>query len=95
MFVLEALAEARPVVGTPVGDMAQMLAEGGVVVPVGDASALADALTWLLGDPSAAAALGAAGRADAEQRYSPEVVARRLEEVYAGAIAHRRGARAR
>lgn len=94
MFVLEALGAGRPVVGTPVGDMASMLDEGGVVVPVGDAGALAGALGSLLGDPGGLDALGAAARASAERRYTPHVVAAALEAVYdAAAAGHRSPAR--
>ena len=82
MFALEALGAGRPVVGTAVGDLGSMLAEGGIVVPVGDVAALADALDGLLADPARADVLGAAARASAERRYTPEVVARALEAVY-------------
>jgi glycosyltransferase involved in cell wall biosynthesis len=50
MFVLEAMAAGRPIVGTPVGAMQEMIAGGGIVVPVGDAGGLADALRSYLAD---------------------------------------------
>jgi len=48
------------VVSTPVGGIAQTIpdASHGLLVPVGDVPALADALCQLLGDPQSARALG-------------------------------------
>ena len=48
MFVLEAMSAGRAVVATPVGAVAGTVGDGGVVVPVGDVEALADALASLL-----------------------------------------------
>jgi glycosyltransferase involved in cell wall biosynthesis len=48
MVVTEALARGVPVVASDVGGVREALGDGGVLVPPGDAEALADALrTWL------------------------------------------------
>ncbi len=86
MFVLEAMANARPVVTTAVGDTAAALGDGGILVPPGDAGALADALTALLDDPAEATRLGAAGRARVEQVYAGDVIARELEALYVSLV---------
>lgn len=58
--ILEAAALGIPVVSTPVGGIAQTIPDDnhGLLVPVGDVPALADALCRLLGDPGTAGALG-------------------------------------
>jgi len=55
---------ARPVVASTVGDIPAAVSDGatGLLVPPGDAGALADALSTLLEDPHAAARMGRAGR---------------------------------
>lgn len=82
MFVLEAMAAGRPVVGTTVGAMPDMLAGAGRVVPPGDADQLAGALTAYLGDPVRADREGAAGRARYRQSHSAEATLDRLADFY-------------
>jgi len=62
--IVEAMAAGLPVVASHVGGLDRLVADGttGVLVPPGDAAALAAALADLAGDPAARAALGAAGR---------------------------------
>lgn len=74
LAVLEAMAAAVPVVATQVGGVDEAVVDGetGFVVPRGGPEALADAFDRLLGDPAAAAGLGAAGRLRARDRFSKE-----------------------
>ncbi len=87
---LEAMAMAKPVVASDVGGLPESVAHGetGVVVPAGDARALAEALIALLQDPERARRMGEAGRARALAVYDkPRVVDRILalyDEVLAG-----------
>jgi glycosyltransferase involved in cell wall biosynthesis len=69
--VLEAMAAELPVVASNVGGLAELVVDGetGVLVPPGDAQALADALTRLIQDPELRRRLGAAGRARAEALF--------------------------
>ncbi|OYU76345.1 MAG: hypothetical protein CFE45_31680, partial [Burkholderiales bacterium PBB5] len=62
--VLEAMAHGVPVVCTPVGGVPDIVADGqeGLLVPVGDSAALADALLRLTSQPALREALGQAGR---------------------------------
>ncbi len=90
--VLEAMAAARPVVAVRVGGVPELVDDGvtGVLVPPGDAPAMARAVGRLLDEPALAARFGAAGRERAERLFACEVAARRLAELYRAALAARR-----
>lgn len=82
MFLLEAMALARPVVATLVGEVAELVGDAGILVPPEDVDALAEALTALLGDPARADALGGAGARRVQETHGPEAAAARLDAVY-------------
>jgi len=82
MFLLEAMAAARPVVATPVGDVAWLVGADAELVPVGDPDALAGAITKVLEDRDAATAAGARLRDRAEHTFAPGRVAEQLEALY-------------
>jgi glycosyltransferase involved in cell wall biosynthesis len=82
MFILEAMAEGRPVVTTPIADIPATLGGAGRMVPVEDPGALAGALVEMLSDPAAASREGEVLRARALAQFSPAAVAERLECVY-------------
>lgn len=76
--VLEAMATALPAVGTRVGGVPEVIAEGvtGSLVPPRDAGAMAAALARYVQDPTLRAAHGASGRARVLTHYSmPAMVA--------------------
>jgi glycosyltransferase involved in cell wall biosynthesis len=70
---LEAMAAGRPVVASRVGGLAEAVADGetGLLVPPGDAAALATALGRLVAEPALRERLGAAGRRRAAARHDP------------------------
>jgi glycosyltransferase involved in cell wall biosynthesis len=82
--VVEALCRGRPVVGSRVGGIPDLVHEGenGLLVEPGSAAALADAIVRLLGDSALAERLGERARADAEQWLgTPEEYAARLRAL--------------
>ena len=81
--LLEAMACARPVVVTDAGGLPYMVAEhGGICVPPGNATALADALVSVLRSVDRQVAMGAECRAFVEQHFTWQKVVDDLEEVY-------------
>jgi glycosyltransferase involved in cell wall biosynthesis len=70
----EALAASRPVVATRVGAIPEVLTDRETVllVPPGDAAALAAAIGRLLSEPEFARRLAEAGRRDVLERFAPE-----------------------
>ena len=85
LVVLEAMAQARPVVATAVGGTPELVVDGetGLLVPPEDAEALVDALGRVLGDPDRARRMGEAGRARVEREFSLAASARRVLALYA------------
>lgn len=72
LVILEAMASGLPVISTRCGGPETAVVEGetGLLTPVGNADALAQAMQQLLGDPALRCQMGHAGRVVAEQRFS-------------------------
>jgi phosphatidyl-myo-inositol alpha-mannosyltransferase len=84
MVLTQAFASATPVVASDIPGYSEVAGpESGILVPPGDPEALASALVELLEDEPRRRALGERGREIAEERYSWERIALRLEEIYA------------
>lgn len=90
--LMEALAMERPVVATAISGIPELVEDGvtGLLVPPGDAGALATALRGLIEDPERAAALGRAGRrrvaSDFDLRRSAAQLARMFGRAPAGGL---------
>src|SRR5260221_7747933 len=82
--LLESMAAGVPVVATRVGGTPEALEDGlsGLLVPPRDATALAAAISRLLGDPALALRLGQGGRRRIARSFSIESMARETERVY-------------
>ena len=82
--ILEAMSHGKPVVGTDVAGIPEMIDDGvtGAVVPPGDAEALAGALSRLAGDPETRAKQGAAGRARIEREFTIGAMASNMEKLW-------------
>jgi glycosyltransferase involved in cell wall biosynthesis len=82
--LLQALAMARPVVGTRVGGIPEVVidAETGVLVPPRDPQALARAMGLLRDNADLRRALGRRGREVVVERFSIEQMAAEIEAVY-------------
>ena len=89
MVVAEAMAAGVPVVASRVGGIPEMVEDGvtGLLVPPGDVAALQRALSRVLGDRTAASAMGAAARKRAAERYAAPEVARATAAVYREVLA--------
>ncbi len=86
LSILEAYALGRPVIGSDIGGIPELIREGetGTTVPPGDAEALAAALERFAGLPAErVAAMGAAGRALVEAEFSRAVYRDRMLALYA------------
>lgn len=82
--ILEAMACGKPTIGTDIGAVSEIVADGetGLLVPHQDDAALADALVALLSDPARARALGGAARQRAEERFTESARAEAVLAVY-------------
>ena len=80
---IEAAATGTPLVASRIGGLPEIVADGetGLLVPPGDAGALAGALQRLLDDGGLRRALGAAAVIRAE-RFELDSVVARLEAIY-------------
>ena len=81
--VREAMLAGRPVIGTRVGGIVDMIEDGenGLLVPPGDAPALAQAMQRLLADEALRTRLGENARRSASQ-FDAATIAARFEEFY-------------
>jgi glycosyltransferase involved in cell wall biosynthesis len=71
VVLMEAMSSGVPVVASALSGIPELVEDGvgGLLVPAGDAQALAGALRRLHGDPALAARLGRAGRARVEREF--------------------------
>jgi glycosyltransferase involved in cell wall biosynthesis len=92
--LVEAMAAARPVIGTAVDGIPEVIVDGvtGFLVAPGDASALAEAIYKLLADPELAARMGRAGQVRARQLFDIRRTVKRLQAIYSGLHAKRAAA---
>ncbi|MEU7556306.1 glycosyltransferase family 4 protein [Streptomyces sp. NPDC044571] len=82
LLAQEALRIGVPLVATAVGGMQELVGDAGVLVPYGDAGALASAVVKLLVEPDRRAALSAAGRAQAATWPSEDDTVAQVLSVY-------------
>jgi glycosyltransferase involved in cell wall biosynthesis len=84
LTAVESLLSETPVVGFRSGGLPDIVPDGvaGRLVEPGDEQSLADALDALLADPDARRAMGAAGRAHAEDRFGAAAASERYAELY-------------
>ena len=82
------MAAERPIVASDLPSIREVLTDGSnaLLIPPGDAGALADAIERLLADPELAARLARAAK-DEMPAYSWERRAERLEALFADVIA--------
>jgi glycosyltransferase involved in cell wall biosynthesis len=83
LVVVEAMAAARPVVGTDAGAIPELIGaeETGLLIPPRDPVALAAAVTRLLGDPALRARLGKAARERADSAFTIDRYCEEIQRV--------------
>jgi N-acetyl-alpha-D-glucosaminyl L-malate synthase BshA len=84
LSILEAMCFGCPSVATRVGGIPEVVEDGisGLLVPPGDAAELARAVEALIADPARRAAMGAAARRRAMERFSADVIVPCYEAIY-------------
>lgn len=81
--IVEAMAHGKPIIASQVGGVPDMIGnEAGVLVPPGDAQALADAMLRLAGDNDLRDAMGSAARERYERLFSPAAVLPLILKTY-------------
>ncbi|MGH8069846.1 MAG: glycosyltransferase [Candidatus Entotheonellia bacterium] len=82
--IIESMSLAKPAVVTSVGGVPEIAEhqKTALVVPPGDPHALAQALLQLLREPETAQRLGEAARKRYEERYRPETMTGRLQDLF-------------
>lgn len=81
---IEAMAHSKPVVAFSVGGVPDWLTQGvtGYLLPRGDAAGFATRLQRLLDEPALAESMGASGRMQVQERFSPQQHVRSLEAIF-------------
>lgn len=84
MVVLEAFSAGKPVIGSKIGGIPELIEHGtdGLLFEPGDAQALAEAMAALWKDPSTASEMGRQGRAKVEERFSIDKYMQSLIGIY-------------
>ena len=83
---VEAMAAGIPLVSSDGGALAEVVAEGGLLVPAGDSDALAEALERVLTDHELARALGDQGRQRVKRHFCWSVCAQQMVKQYRACI---------
>ena len=82
--IIEGMAAGKPVVATNGGGVPEIVEDGqtGILVPMGDAEAMAEAICRILSDPVRAKTMGIRARQRVTDHFTLEQTARRVEAVY-------------
>lgn len=93
--VFDAMAMAKPVVASRIGDLPGVVDGGGIFVEPGDVRALSDAIGRLVDNPADAETMGNIGRQRCEAQFSYEAVAPRLSALVEDVLAEAGGGKHR
>jgi glycosyltransferase involved in cell wall biosynthesis len=86
--LLEYMASSKPIVATQVGGIPEVVQDGvnGFLVPPKDPHALAQKLLLLLTNPDMAKKMGKDGLGIVKQKFSEEVMIKKVEDLYTQAL---------
>lgn len=84
IVILEAFARGKPVIGSNIGGIPEIIKDGenGLLVPPGDADALASAIIRLYREPDLRKRLSRAGWKTIEERFSASGTVEKLDKMY-------------
>ena len=80
--VMEALALEVPVIGSMARGNAELVGDSGVIVPIGDIAAIAEAMDRLAADPDELKSMGRRGRERMVERYELTALIARHATLY-------------
>jgi glycosyltransferase involved in cell wall biosynthesis len=82
--IIEGMAAGKPVVATNGGGVPEIVEDGstGILVPMGDVQAMADAICEILADPVRAREMGIRGHQRVENHFTVELTASKVETVF-------------
>ena len=82
--IVEAMANGKPIIASAVGGIPDMIdSESGILVPPGDAHALAEAMILLAENPQLRTRMGRAAQDRYRKLFSPKAVVPLMLETYA------------
>jgi glycosyltransferase involved in cell wall biosynthesis len=92
IVIIEAMLESKPVVATRGGGVPEIVCEGetGLLVPMGDEQALADAIASLLDNPQEMKRMGEAGRKRVHEHFLIGDTVQGVEDIYGSVLASSR-----
>jgi glycosyltransferase involved in cell wall biosynthesis len=87
--IVEGMAAGKPVVATNGGGVPEIVQDGvtGILVPMGDVTAMAEAICRICADPVLASIMGSNGKKRIAEHFTIEQSARKVESVYAYLLA--------
>lgn len=83
-YILECMAAKKPIASTNVGGVPEAVIDGvsGYLVPPRDPKSLANAILRLINNPETAREMSASARRLVEQRFSIEILSKKLGDIY-------------
>ena len=84
LVIVEGMAAGKPVIATNGGGVPEIVEHGktGILIPMANVEAMADAISLVLANPVLAADMGARGRERVRENFTIEHTARKIEAVY-------------
>jgi glycosyltransferase involved in cell wall biosynthesis len=88
--IIEGMAAGKPVIASRGGGPSEIVVDGlsGLLIPMNDVEALAEAMRKLLRDSKLRQHLGAGGRLRVQEAFRIETTARKVSQVYSALCAH-------
>jgi glycosyltransferase involved in cell wall biosynthesis len=82
--IIEGMAAAKPVIATNGGGVPEIVVDGetGILVPMGDVSALANAMQWMIHHPAEAAQMGNRGRMRVLESFTVQKSTAKVEAIF-------------